>query len=530
MNIHSSRNEPCPCGSGLKFKKCHGATAESVPKEVIAALKRAVAREKQREDQQGLGQPINSVMVGRQRFVVVGSDIFSSDRWKTFPDFLVDYVKHLFGEPWRQQEEAKPEDQQHPFLQLYAHAAADVAQGIKVRGTPTRIRSTGRIAAVLELAYSLYLVAHNARLLALFMKRLKHRDLFWAAAYEAMVTGMLLKAGFNIDFDDETDSTRDHVELTAMYKATGTKFSVEAKRRRPHVTPSKVGSVLHKAFKSSAKHMRLIFIGAELPWRGDDWLDDFREVISGIRSQETRLTIDGEPAPSAYIVFTNTPYEMCPGEEYRLRAAVEGFKIPDLKLGATFSSLDKALDSRERHKEILSLIESIAKHRIPTTFDGEIPSLAFGEHAPRLEIGSSYMVDSGDEKVPAELLQALVMEKNSMAFCIMRLPNGNNALYSIPLTEAELEGYKDHPETFFGTVEAPKREMRDLLDAYDFFFSCYGNAPKENLLQFLLGRHNFEQLKELEQPRLARLYCMHKAECLWAMILRDKAARISASK
>lgn len=25
---HTGRNDPCPCGSGRKFKKCHGATEQ----------------------------------------------------------------------------------------------------------------------------------------------------------------------------------------------------------------------------------------------------------------------------------------------------------------------------------------------------------------------------------------------------------------------------------------------------------------------------------------------------------------------
>jgi hypothetical protein len=36
------RNQPCPCGSGKKYKKCHGAIASSLPKEPVAPMAHAL--------------------------------------------------------------------------------------------------------------------------------------------------------------------------------------------------------------------------------------------------------------------------------------------------------------------------------------------------------------------------------------------------------------------------------------------------------------------------------------------------------
>lgn len=54
----TGRNKPCPCGSGIKFKRCHG-FQEAVPLIVQAggeAFRESESRRVQRERQQGLGK------------------------------------------------------------------------------------------------------------------------------------------------------------------------------------------------------------------------------------------------------------------------------------------------------------------------------------------------------------------------------------------------------------------------------------------------------------------------------------------
>lgn len=59
------RNDPCPCGSGKKYKRCHGSPEwqESMTRGMREALARAEAQCAQRERQQGLGRPIVSAEV-----------------------------------------------------------------------------------------------------------------------------------------------------------------------------------------------------------------------------------------------------------------------------------------------------------------------------------------------------------------------------------------------------------------------------------------------------------------------------------
>jgi hypothetical protein len=118
------RNEHCPCGSGKKFKRCHG---DPVHKDLIAAAvsaananrPRQLASEKQRAAQQGLGKPIISAEVAGHRLVAVGNKVHTSKGAKTFPDFLVPYVGTILGAEWLTTELQKEEAAMYPVALWY---------------------------------------------------------------------------------------------------------------------------------------------------------------------------------------------------------------------------------------------------------------------------------------------------------------------------------------------------------------------------------------------------------------------------
>lgn len=49
--------------------------------------------------------------------VAVGNTVHWSTNWKTFPDFLMDYIKGKLGKDWITAEIAKAPQQQHPLVQ-----------------------------------------------------------------------------------------------------------------------------------------------------------------------------------------------------------------------------------------------------------------------------------------------------------------------------------------------------------------------------------------------------------------------------
>ncbi|OAN48865.1 hypothetical protein A6A04_19640 [Paramagnetospirillum marisnigri] len=107
------------------------------------------------------------------------------------------------------------------------------------------------------------------------------------------------------------------------------------------------------------------------------WLSGALETI---RSKEQTMTIDGEPAPAAYVFVTNLPYHHEPNSgDFRVAVLAEGFNISDFKMGLQFASLREARASRDRHRDMFELAKTFHDQHVPSTFDGEIPEFAFGE-------------------------------------------------------------------------------------------------------------------------------------------------------
>src|SRR2546426_11959822 len=123
---------------------------------------------------------------------------------------------------------------------------------------------TGAVSAYNRLAYNLYLIAHNGKdIQTRLLARLKSKDNFQGAYYETQVAAWLIRAGFELEFEDEQDTSTTHCEFTAIHVSTGEKYSVEAKTRETRPGGSArtpVGQQLRRALAKKADHKRLVFI------------------------------------------------------------------------------------------------------------------------------------------------------------------------------------------------------------------------------------------------------------------------------
>ena len=119
-------------------------------------------------------------------------------------------------------------------------------------------------------------------------------------------------------------------------------------------------------------------------------LNILRSFLQGVRDREEKLKIDGNPAPPAYVFITNNSHEYGLNTAFRTWGVAEGYKIPDFHIDSQFTSLREALNAREKHIEIFSLVKSMREHySIPSTFDGDNPELAFEGDKGRLESGTN---------------------------------------------------------------------------------------------------------------------------------------------
>jgi hypothetical protein len=512
------RNQPCPCGSKRKYKRCHGygLAAKIFPEQIAETSRAAQARRIQRERQQGLGRPIISAELNGTRFVAIKGRLTHSQRWKTFHDFLKDYLGIVLGREWVNEEQKKPLAQRHLVLRWYHHLCLHQWKFVTTPGELYSAPMTGAAAAYLGLAYDLYALDHNAELQERLVARLKNSDGFAGARYEAFVAATMIRAGFELEFENEQDGSTTHCEFTATSRVTGRKFSVEAKHREPgeasHTAKEhfRVGRRLQKALRKHANHDRIVFIDINVPdlATNSEFPSHFTKTLTALRRFEGRF-LNGIPLPSAYLFVTNFPsHHYLDGATYRSSVMAEGFQIPDFKSDSGFPNLRRALEAREAHADMHRLVASIGEHTlIPSTFDGEIPEFAFGDAKSRLVVGEIYFVKDPDGiERRGRLTTATVSEAEKSADCVLALETGKSIIATFPLTDSELQAYRRFPETFFGTLIEPIRKVNSPLELYDTFLEAFRETSKERLLELMAAAPDIEHLKTLSQRDLASLY------------------------
>ncbi len=506
--IKVGRNDLCPCGSGKKYKKCCYDKNNSIPPEVLLQLERMKAKQALIEKQQGLGRSIISTDFKGYRMVAVGNRMYYSQKWKTFHDFLFEYIRLIFGKEWGQTEFTKPFEERHPVVQWYETAHKYMKEHQGGIGTINTTPMTGAMAAYINLSYNLYLLAHNVEIQERMIKRLKDISQFRGAQYETYVAAEFIKAGFDLEIENEEDSRTTHCEFTAVSKKTCRKYSIEAKARQPGKETIGIGNQLYNALKKQAKHERIIFIDVNIV----DLLNQIPNIMAEITQKESSLTINNSPAPSTYLFITNHPFEydlegIC---EHRTGFA-HGFKIPDFSFDFKFTNIRDVLKARKNHQDMFDLVKSICEHEeIPSTFDGDIPEFAFNKELQekRLLIGNKYLLSGKDGKDTIGILEtATISSHEKLAYGSYLLQDGTRATYTCPVTEEEIEAYKKYPDTFFGVPRQQGRKVNDPVELYDFFYDSYKATPRERILEFVKNRPDFSALQKLSDEELLISYC-----------------------
>jgi hypothetical protein len=471
------------------------------------ALARSEAKRVQRERQQGLSKPIISAELKGTRFVAVKNRLLYSKKWRTFEDFLFDYIRTALGSEWGNAEIAKPVEERHPIVIWYQKVCAYQKEQIKEPGKVHTSLMTGVVGAYLHLAYDLYALDHNAELQQKLIARLRHREQFPGARYEVYVAACFIRAGFDIEFENEDDRSTTHCEFTATHRRTQKRFSVEAKRSESQ--RDRIGGLFNNALQKRANHPRVIFIdihtrddatGMEKP----PYMERALKIIRSFEGQP----LNGQPRPPAYVFITNTPWDLyLDAPAPRITGVVEGFQIPDFK-GDAKASLREVVEAREKHIEMHELMKSITDHSvIPSTFDGEIPEYASNPDLPRLLIGERYLVPDQDGVVrPAELTAATVSEQEKVAYCGVTFFDGRSGIWKVPLSDSEMSAWGRHPDTFFGAVGQRSTRAETPLEFYDFFHDAFRRESKERLLEAMVGAPDYETLKTLTQAQLASIH------------------------
>ena len=360
------RNQPCPCGSGKKYKRCHGAYPAHESRLHVPDLQAAFAQRMReaealrvrREKQQGLGRPIIAAKLRDHQMVAVGKRVHFSNKWQTFHDFLRDHLFSLLGKEWGEAELAKPTEERHRILRWFDQATEDARRTGTKTGEVYTAPMSGAARAFLNLAYNIYLIAHHTEkdgdaIVKGYVDRLKstRSDDFAGALFETYAAAAFLKAGFTLAFENERDGSVSHVEFVALYPKTGKRFSVEVKARErgPGVADAadvddvkrlRVANKLNKALGKKAAHTRVVMIEINVPDVVTTYEGWPATAMEQIRHNEQSDFPSGEKKPSAYVFVTNHAFHnnlTAPDAGMQLLAA--GFQIPDFGPDATASEL-----------------------------------------------------------------------------------------------------------------------------------------------------------------------------------------------
>jgi SEC-C motif len=508
------RNDPCPCGSGKKFKRCHGVPntnhEETISRGAAEAQRRTEIHWIQQQRQQGLGRPIIAAQTGDKRIVVVGQRLFQGT-WRTFHDFLYTYIFDVLDHDWFKDQTQSKKSERHPIIDWHERVLAVYEAANPAPGETRQTRMTGAISAFLTLAYDLYTLEHNndqartPELQNLMIARLKNPDQFAGVRYEIRVAAMLLRAGFELEWEDETDRRSKHVEYVATYPRTGRAFGVECKIRNHSSTKKsnqhlgKFAGLVSDALRKTTPHARLIFVDLNTqtysyaPGGPNDWRTISINILRKFENQPSAAAL-----PPAVVFITNyADHHHLDGEVLDAGATVEGFKIDDYRTGQLLT-LPEKIEMRARNPEIEALLASIQEHiDIPSTFEGEIPGLP----SNRLLIGHRYQMDDG---TAGTLEDACVNEKNGEVALVINRDDGGRMIYTSKLSPEEYSAWKRYPETFFGQIRQPSEAINDPIKLYDRLKATYFHTPKEKLLQFI-GEADASFTK-LTQPELLDAY------------------------
>lgn len=379
------------------------------------------------------------------RHVRVGTEVFSSEKWRNFADFLLFFLQHCFGREWGDRQKALPTQETHPVYRQFMELRSAQAGAINTDGmfsTP----ATGSLNAFTTLANDLYLCAHNQTIPKVLLERLKSAVEYEGALYEIHVAGLLSRAGFRLDFEDESDKRRTHCEFTATNIGTGAKFSVEAKavtslsaRSGASASPPNFRGKLFDALSKQADHTRMVFLEINrqiLPTdKGPEWAPYFSSQIQ--QAERDMFLKDGTRPDPTYLFVTNRPFLTQPNPPTKgYESGAMGFRMADFP-PERMGHLYYMQRARMKHIEAYQLF--CAMHQT-------VPVQQYFDDDPMAALFRGFDVDGPDEMI--------------------------------------------HP-----------------FDAFDFMFSVYRKSDPKKLQEWLADAHPAEKLRQMNQMQLAELYC-----------------------
>ena len=376
------------------------------------------------------------------------------------------------------------------------------------------------VACYFGTAYALYLLDHNVELQKRLINRLKDPGNFQGAYYELIVASILIRAGFTLTLEDESDPASKHCEFAAVSKKTGKRYWVEARMRSVNgllgrtaadggaedKPMSRLIPHLNGALKKPASDERLIFIdlnGAHNigPDGKPDWLEPIAARLE--RYERENLT----PGVTAYVFVTNVAFhrqlESAPG----MAASPFGLGMPDFNRPGTIRVSD-AWRQKQKHIDAHAIGETITRYlNFPTTFDGKLPSESFGWSTSRVVIGETYFFpEVGESGIAAVVTSAIVDEEKKEAIIAIQ-GGGAHLILRLPMPEQDFAEYLQFRDSYFGRVVPGRTRLKNSFELFEWFMETHKASPRAKLLEWFSHERDKAALEKLDDDELRIAYC-----------------------
>ncbi|UXN60487.1 SEC-C domain-containing protein [Phyllobacterium zundukense] len=509
-----ARSAPCPCGSGKKYKHCHGQIRkpelpEDMKEQIARMLRQREAQEIVRKRQQGHGKRIISAEFQGQRVVAVGNRIVFSPKWTFFTDFLLSYLPEVMGRDWGAQ--AKKHGLKHPLFGWMDKFTAHSKQHDTSKGAP----AVGFVTGIFQFAYALYLMEHHDQLPKSLIGRLRQPDHFQPAVYETVVAAAFALAGAKIE-DAQAKSDK-APEFWATMKS-GRKYAVEAKRKNSwknaydlnsDVFRSELRSWLrNKVHAASEKKLSNAVYWFELSIGTNFSEADLPPLYALIQQyvREAELMTVGKqskekPVPT-YVFVTNHPYFANDDvKEVKRLIFLDGYRMDDFR-SEDLVSLEEAMERRDKHKDMIWVYQCFMEvETVPSTFDGTPPGLSGVSES--LQIGKKLDYNLPDGTPAQGTIYDIVAFGDSATVAIKDEITKASHIVRVPLSSEEAKAAAIYGNAAFGKPEGPTRNYGgDILGLYDRFLEIYADYPRESLLLQIRGHPDYKTFVKLDDDAL----------------------------
>ncbi|MCZ8093614.1 MAG: hypothetical protein O9331_08985, partial [Acidovorax sp.] len=473
------------------------------------------AREAQRVRQQGHGRPIiSSISSDGKRSVQIGDKLVETES-NHFLDFILCYLRDCLGADWIAAELKRALPERHIVLQWYHHFQ-QIKSKSKTTANSCLIQNFGVLNALAGLGYGFYLLRHNVELQEKLIKRIRDRLQFQGAYYEVLVASILIRAGFKLELEDETDISQRHCEFSARSQDTGELYSIECKARsvpgvlhkaalnasKKHRPTSMIIAHLKDALRQPAIGERIVFIDVNTPAervQPPSWVAEAENQLA--RYKRDRL----EPT-RAFVLITNVCFHLHLTEiDVPVSAFMYGFNIPDFAYvgGIRFSHLWK---SKRKYQDIHNIGKFYTEiGAVPSTFDGSLASTTLFGELPPVQIGERYMFTDSQNPI-GKVSSAVVSESEGVAYVAVSGDNGENVILSQQLSETQLADYREHRETYFGEISR-NANTKDEFELYEWLVKTHMQYTRGHILEQLKDSSQLDEYKLLDDEGLVLTYC-----------------------